>query len=75
MTKLPRIFLASAIMGFALYYLAPKARLFYQNMIIVDYTVLIGVCAIGFIVYLLSAALLRAVDMSDIRDAFKKKAA
>ena len=75
MTKLPRIFLASAIMGLVLYYLAPKARLFYQNVIVIDYSVLIGVCAIGFIVYLLSAALLRAVDMSDIRDAFKKKAA
>ena len=75
MTKLPRIFLASAIMGLVLYYLAPKARLFYQNVIVIDYSVLIGVCAIGFIIYLLSAALLRAVDMSDIRDAFKKKAA
>jgi len=72
--RLPRIFFASALMGVALYYIAPNARLFYENRIIVDYPILIVVCAVGFAVYALAAALLRAVSMSDIRDAFKKKA-
>ena len=72
-TKLPRIVLASFIMGLALYILAPYAREFYQNRILIDYPILIGVSAIGFAVYALSAALLQAVDMSDIRDAFKRK--
>jgi len=70
MKRVPRIVLASSIMG-----TAPQARLMYQNSIVIDYPILIGVCGVGFVVYTLSAALLRAVDMSDIRDAFKKKAA
>ena len=74
MKRLPRIALASLIMGLALYYIAPQARLLYQNAILIDYPILIGVCAIGLAIYALSATLLRAVDMSDIRDAFKKKA-
>jgi len=75
MKRVPRIVLASSIMGMVLYFLAPQARLMYQNSIVIDYPILIGVCGGGFVVYTLSAALLRAVDMSDIRDAFKKKAA
>lgn len=74
MKRLPRIALASLIMGLALYYIAPQARLLYQNAILIDYPILIGVCAIGLAIYALFATLLRAVNMSDIRDAFKKKA-
>jgi len=75
MKRVPRIVLASSIMGTALYFLAPQARLMYKNSIAIDYPILLGVCGVGFVVYALSVALLRAVDMSDIRDAFKKKAA
>lgn len=74
LTRLPRIFLASAIMGTALFYIAPKARLLYEHRIVIDYPILIGVSAVGLAIYGVSAALLRAIHMSDIRDAFKKKA-
>ena len=72
--RLPRIFLASAIMGLALFYIAPKARGFFEHRIVIDYPILIAVTLIGLGIYAVSAGLLRAIDMSDIRDAFKKKA-
>ena len=73
-TRLPRILLASLLMGIVLFYIAPKARAFFQNSILIDYPILIVVSAIGLALYALAATLLRAVDMNDIRDALKKKA-
>ena len=72
LSRLPRIALASAAMAVALMAIATPMSAYLSGNIAKDFIVLGGVCAIGFIIYAAAAALLRAFNMSDIRDALKR---
>jgi len=72
LSRLPRIALAAAGMGLFLYFAAPLGTPYLEGRILVDYTLLLLVCGAGFLIYAAVAALLRAFDMSDIRDALKR---
>ncbi len=72
MSRLPRIALASAIMAAALIVIAPRLSPYLTGHFVKDFVVLGAVCGAGFIVYAAAAALLRAFNMSDIRDALKR---
>jgi putative peptidoglycan lipid II flippase len=71
--RLPRIALASAIMGAALWYLAPWAREMFVGRIAIDYPILLLVCALGGVIYAVAALGLRAVRPADIRGAFSRQ--
>ena len=72
LSRLPRIALASAAMAVALMAIATPMSAYLSGNFAKDFIVLGGVCAIGFIIYAAAAALLRAFNMSDIRDALKR---
>ncbi|WP_418152394.1 murein biosynthesis integral membrane protein MurJ [Litorimonas sp. RW-G-Af-16] len=72
MLRVPRIALSALAMGGVLVWLAPIARPYFANSILIDYTVLLCVCGVGFLVYILVAGLLRAYGLADIRDAFSR---
>lgn len=73
LTRLPRIFLASAAMAVALIALTPQFVSGLSGRFMTDLTVLAGLCVAGGIVYALAALLLRAFSMNDIRDALKRR--
>lgn len=70
--RLPRILLASLIMGAALWWLGEYAEPLRTGKILWDYTVLLIVCLIGIIIYFGAAIGLRAFGLADIKDAFRK---
>jgi putative peptidoglycan lipid II flippase len=72
LTRVPRIIIASAIMSLALSFVTPFAEQILYGNLISDMLSLLFVCFLGLLVYSLSAALLRAFDLSDIRDALKR---
>ena len=71
---LPRMALASAVMGAGLYW--AKARLpdLGAVNILMDFAWLIAVAGAGFILYVIAATLLRAYDPADIGRAFSRSA-
>jgi len=71
-SRLPRIALASAVMAAALMVIAPKLSPYLTGHFVKDFIVLGAACGAGLIVYAAAAALLRAFNMSDIRDALKR---
>jgi putative peptidoglycan lipid II flippase len=73
-SRLPRIILASAAMGFALWATIPFFPDLSLSHILMDLLSLIVISLIGLIIYGISASLLRAFDLRDIRDAFSKTA-
>ena len=73
LSRLPRITLASAAMSVALIWLTPVFEPYLTGDFIKDFIVLGGVCAVGGIIYAAAASLLRAFNMSDIRDAVKRR--
>ncbi len=72
LSRLPRIALASAAMAVALIGLAVPMSQYLSGNFFKDFAVLGLVCAVGFVIYAAAAALLRAFNMSDIRDALKR---
>lgn len=73
LTRVPRIIMASVSMSLVLQVVAPFVELQASyGGLISDLLSLMLVCFIGLLVYSLSAALLRAFDLSDIRDALKR---
>ena len=72
LSRVPRIALASAAMAVALIAIATPAAKYLTGHFAKDFIVLGAVCAIGFLIYAAAAALLRAFNMSDIRDALKR---
>ena len=72
LSRMPRIALASAAMAIGLIAIAPRASQYLSGNFVQDFIVLGVVCGVGFIIYAAAAALLRAFDMSDIRDALKR---
>lgn len=70
--RIPRIALASLIMGAALWFIAPIAKAMLEGRILIDYTLLLVVCATGFGVYVIAAFGLRAFNIHDIKDAFRR---
>ena len=72
LSRLPRILLASAAMAAALIAIAAPASKYLSGSFAKDFIVLGGVCGAGFVIYAAAAALLRAFNMSDIRDALKR---
>ncbi len=71
-SRIPRIFMAAAVMGAALWWLAQYAAPLRTGNIFWDYFVVAVVCAIGIVIYFASAMALRAFGMADIKDAFRK---
>jgi len=74
LSRLPRIILASAAMAVALISIATPMAKYLTGNFAKDFVVLGAVCGIGFVIYAAAAALLRAFNMSDIRDALKRSA-
>ncbi|MEP1229361.1 MAG: murein biosynthesis integral membrane protein MurJ [Litorimonas sp.] len=74
LSRFPRIVLASAVMGFALWATLPIFPDLSQSHIIIDLLSLIGISGFGLIIYAIAASLLRAFGLHDIRDALSKKA-
>ena len=72
LSRVPRIVLASAAMAVALIAIATPASEYLSGHFAKDFIVLGGVCGIGFVIYAAAAGLLRAFNMSDIRDALKR---
>ena len=72
---LPRIALASAVMGGALWWTRQHLPDLGASNIFIDFIWLIGVTGAGVLVYALAATLLRAYDLADIGRAFSKSAA
>lgn len=72
LSRLPRIVMASAAMAVALIAIAAPAIQYLSGNFVKDFIVLGAVCGAGFVIYAAAAALLRAFNMSDIRDALKR---
>ncbi len=72
LSRLPRIVLASAVMAVALIAISAPMSSHLSGNFIKDFTILGGVCGVGLVIYAAAAALLRAFNMSDIRDALKR---
>ena len=72
LSRLPRIAMASAVMAVALIAIAAPMSKYLTGNFAKDFVVLGFVCGIGFVIYAAAAALLRAFNMSDIRDALKR---
>ena len=72
LSRLPRIILASAAMAVALIAIVASMSKYLTGNFAKDFIVLGFVCGIGFVIYAAAAALLRAFNMSDIRDALKR---
>ena len=72
LSRLPRIAMASAAMAVGLIAIATPMSKYLTGNFAKDFIVLGAVCGIGFIIYAAAAALLRAFNMSDIRDALKR---
>lgn len=72
LSRVPRIVLASAAMAVVLMAVAAPAAKYLSGNFAKDFIVLGAVCGIGFVIYAAAAALLRAFNMNDIRDALKR---
>ncbi len=72
LSRLPRIVMASAVMAVALLGLASPMFKYLSGNFAKDFLALGALCVIGFVIYAAAAALLRAFNMSDIRDALKR---
>ena len=72
LSRLPRIAVASAVMAAALMVIAPRLSQYLTGHFAKDFLILGAACGAGFIIYAAAAALLRAFNMSDIRDALKR---
>ncbi len=70
--RLPRIAVASALMGAAVWFLSARAAPKLNGSILNDYTLLLTVCGAGLSVYVLCSFMVRAFDISDFRDAFRR---
>ena len=69
---LPRIALASAVMGAALWWARAKLPELGAANILMDFVWLLLICGAGGILYLIAATLLRAYDLADIGRAFSR---
>lgn len=74
-SRLPRIALASAVMGAGLWFALPFLPDFENYGLIMDLILLGLICGAGGALYILAALVLRAFGVSDIRDAFSRKRA
>ena len=71
-TSLPKMVVASALMGAAVYYLAALSEPYMNGHMLWDYTVMIAVCALGAAVYILLALIMRVFSLTEMRAAFSK---
>ena len=71
-SRLPRILLAAAIMGAALWGLGHYAEPLRTGAMLRDYCLVGAVCAVGGAIYFGAAFLLRAFRISDFKTAFRK---
>ena len=70
---LPRIGLASLIMGAGLWVIRPYVPEMGETHIIMDFVWLMGVVGVGILIYAIAATLLRAYDRTDIGRALSRK--
>ena len=73
LSRLPRMTLACAAMAAGLNYLVSIAGSYLTGHFLKDFFVLGVICGMGFVIYAAAAALLRAFNMNDIRDALKRR--
>jgi len=73
LTRSPRIFLASLLMGLGLWAMRPYVPDFAEINLIMDFLILLVLCGLGGIIYAIAAIILRAFGVSDIRDAFSRQ--
>lgn len=66
-SRIPRIAIASALMGVAVWFLVERAESYLGHGLLQNYSVLALVSGIGFCLYALAALGLRAYGISDIR--------
>ena len=71
-SRLPRIALASVIMGAATWWLAEYFTPMLAGGILQDYLLLLLVSGLGFMLYAAAALVFKAYGFSDLRDALKK---
>jgi len=74
-SRLPRISLASLIMGFALWHAKPFVPNFADLGLVLDLLTLTLFCGLGGGIYIIFAMALRAFGVSDIRNAFSRDTA
>lgn len=74
-SRTPRIALASALMGLALWFGKPYMPDFGDMGLLADLIILTIICGIGGVVYVAAAMALRAFGVGDIRDAFSRNRA
>ncbi|MCF6220379.1 MAG: murein biosynthesis integral membrane protein MurJ [Robiginitomaculum sp.] len=72
LSRLPRIALASFIMGIATWWLAAYFTPMLDGSIIKNYSLLVLVSGLGFMLYAVSALVFKAYGISDLRNALKK---
>lgn len=72
-SRLPRIALASAVMGVVLFYLKPFVPDLGEAGLVMDAIGLLAITAAGCLAFALAAGLLRAYGLADFKDAFKRK--
>ncbi|CAM3850676.1 murein biosynthesis integral membrane protein MurJ [Litorimonas haliclonae] len=75
LSRLPRIALASALMGIGLWLSLPFLPDFENFGLFMDLVLLAIICGAGGMFYIIAAMVLRAFGVSDIRDAFSRKSA
>ncbi|MCF6275505.1 MAG: polysaccharide biosynthesis C-terminal domain-containing protein, partial [Robiginitomaculum sp.] len=72
LNRLPRIALASFIMGIATWWLAAYFTPMLDGSIVKNYSLLVLVSGLGFILYATTALVFKAYGISDLRYALKK---
>lgn len=70
--RIPRILCACLIMGAVLYVIVPYGQAMLTGRVLHDFPALILIASIGFVIYVISAFLFRAFDMSDIKNSFMR---
>ena len=74
LSRLPRIAIAAALMGAALFWLGQFADPLRKGAILWDFALVTAVCALGIFIYFAIALVIRAFSLRDIKDAFRKSA-
>ena len=72
--SVPKMVIASAVMGVAVYYLAQKSEPLMRQVMLWDYMVMIAVCGLGAVLYVALAIGLRIFRLSEMKAAFSKRA-
>lgn len=73
LTRLPRMALASVVMGLFLWWAAPYISPYLKESFFKSLVVLLGICSLGVVLYMICAFIIGAITKSDIKLAFSKE--